>query len=65
MKRKIFSFTAAALPFFASAHPGHGDTEGYTIIHYFTEPQHLIVTGLLMITTIVLVKYIRRERQIK
>lgn len=32
------------LPFITMAHPGHGETEGYTIIHYFTEPMHAIIT---------------------
>lgn len=41
--RKLFSFlfvfsaTTAAF-----AHEGHGHTEGFTITHYFTEPEHVI-----------------------
>jgi len=33
-----------AFPLISSAHPGHGETEGYTIIHYFTEPMHAVIT---------------------
>lgn len=32
------------LPLITIAHPGHGETGGYTIIHYFTEPMHAIIT---------------------
>ena len=31
-------FTAAS----AFAHPGHGATDGYTITHYFVEPEHVL-----------------------
>ncbi|MBZ5859339.1 hypothetical protein [Flavihumibacter profundi] len=34
------------LPIATFAHPGHGETDGYTIIHYFTEPVHVIATLL-------------------
>ncbi|MCC5932964.1 MAG: hypothetical protein LAT75_00540 [Candidatus Cyclonatronum sp.] len=27
----------------ALAHPGHGDTEGHSLMHYLTEPMHAIV----------------------
>lgn len=31
-------------PLFVSAHPGHGGDDGFTIIHYFTQPVHMVVT---------------------
>lgn len=52
MKKVIatMSFFALCLPVICLAHPGHGNTGGYTITHYFTEPVHL-VTMLITLTT--------------
>ncbi len=33
---------AGLLPAVAFGHEGHGHTDGYTITHYFVEPQHLV-----------------------
>ncbi len=46
MKKLIaFILTAfSSFPLIASAHPGHGDTDGFTITHYFVEPDHAIIT---------------------
>ena len=48
------------LPLVSLAHPGHGETGGFTIIHYFTEPVHAVVS-LAVITAVVL--YIRNMRK--
>jgi hydrogenase/urease accessory protein HupE len=40
-----------SIPIIALAHPGHGDHthDGFSIIHYFTEPEHALVTiGILV-----------------
>jgi len=45
MKKIALVFTLLCtilLPMLSSAHPGHGETEGYTIIHYITEPVHVL-----------------------
>lgn len=61
--KKVIASLAALTPLLALAHPGHGETEGYTIIHYFTEPQHLLVTlGVMVLTTVFVVKE-RRKKQ--
>jgi hydrogenase/urease accessory protein HupE len=60
--KKIFatmSGLAAAPVLFA--HPGHGETEGFTIIHYFTEPTHAVVTVLAVAAVIGLYQYLRRR----
>jgi hypothetical protein len=49
-------------PFAGMAHPGHGETEGFTITHYFTEPVHAMVSVLLMAGIIFTVSYIRRKK---
>lgn len=32
------------------AHEGHGHTDGYTIIHYLTEPVHALAAGIAFAT---------------
>ena len=32
------------------AHEGHGHTDGYTIIHYLTEPVHAFAVGIAFVT---------------
>ena len=58
--KKLAAFMATLLPLFTMAHPGHGNTDGYTIIHYFLEPQHAIIT-LSIIAVVALI--ILRERK--
>jgi hypothetical protein len=47
-KITLLGLIASFLPFFSFAHEGHGHTHGFTITHYFVEPEHLI---LLLIAT--------------
>ncbi len=52
MKKKSIAAAVVALaPLFSQAHPGHGGTDGYTIIHYFVEMPHALFSwgGLLAI----------------
>jgi len=48
-----------AMPFIAVAHPGHGDHthDGFSIIHYFTEPEHALVTIGILVTIAVVFYY--------
>ena len=59
--KKYISLLATALPLAALAHPGHGGTDGWTITHYFVEPQHALAT-ILSIGGILLVGYAVRKR---
>lgn len=34
----------------ASAHPGHGDTDGFTVTHFLTEQAHIAVSMAVLIT---------------
>lgn len=65
MKKSTISLLALvmATPLVTIAHPGHGGTDGYTIIHYFTETAHLLVLGLATLTAFALVRHLRRKRQ--
>ena len=50
------------LPFTGMAHPGHGETEGYTITHYFTEPVHATVSVILLAGVLFTVSILRRKK---
>jgi hypothetical protein len=56
----LLALTAIA-PISLFAHPGHGETEGFSIIHYFTEPVHATVTVLGAIAVFLLYKTLRRN----
>ena len=61
--KKISCLLAASLPFLVFAHPGHGGSDGYTIIHYFSEPQHAIISLAVMAAAIVLIVRERNKRK--
>ncbi len=46
MKKSIAMLLTAfsSFPLIADAHPGHGEDGGYTIIHYFTQPVHAVLS---------------------
>lgn len=43
-KSVIASGLLGLLPLIGFAHEGHGTTGGYTIIHYFTESEHALIS---------------------
>jgi hypothetical protein len=50
MKKLTMAATLIGLaPLAVMAHPGHGETEGWSITHYFVEPEHAIYTYPLLI----------------
>ena len=34
----------------ASAHPGHGDTDGFTVTHFLTEQAHIAISMTVLLT---------------
>ncbi len=65
MKKRFLyiSLLGLLLPFAGLAHPGHGETGGYTIIHYFTEPVHAISSIGLLVATIFYIRLLDKKRQ--
>lgn len=59
--KKIIASAAVLMPLLTMAHPGHGETDGYTIIHYFTEPQHAIITFGILAAAVVYIAWERRK----
>jgi hydrogenase/urease accessory protein HupE len=63
---RLASIIAMLTPLSLLAHPGHGahDHEGgYTIIHYFTQPSHAIVSVAVLAITAILIRNLRRKNQ--
>ena len=61
---KFFKFLMIIVTLFAPytifAHPGHGDHSGFTITHYFTEPEHIAL--LILIVSAIVVFAVRRKK---
>ena len=63
MKKLAASLSSFIVPLITFAHPGHGDTDGYTIIHYFKEPLHLIVFAAVTLVAVLYFRYLKRKEQ--
>lgn len=63
MKKAIISFLLlSGIPFFSLAHEGHGHTHGFTITHYIIEPEHALLTWLVVAFTIGYIWLKRRKK---
>ena len=60
--KQLCAFIFTLLPSLLFAHPGHGETEGFTIKHYMVEPEHVIVAVLALAVTIF---FLGRKKEIK
>ncbi len=49
----------------AWAHPGHGETNGHSLMHYFTEPAHVIplIAVIALAVGLFLVMYAKRKKR--
>jgi len=56
-------FTVLCMPLISLAHPGHGETDGYTIIHYFIEPMHAVFTYSILLGAVAYIFYTRKSKQ--
>jgi len=67
MKKIAFAFVclfaAIAAPIITYAHPGHGTSDGYTIIHYFTEPSHIIMLVAVVLVSVGISHYADKKNQ--
>lgn len=61
--KKSLSGVLMLLPFALNAHPGHGDHthDGFSVIHYFTEPEHIAVIVTLLVTVVIALMIRRRS----
>ncbi|MFN8253840.1 MAG: hypothetical protein U0V75_18345 [Ferruginibacter sp.] len=61
MKKYFLSALALLSTLGVFAHEGHGHTHGYTIKHYFTEPQHALPLLAAVAAVVVLVNYFHKK----
>ncbi len=64
-KKYLFGFLALLLPLSMLAHPGHGQSEGFTITHYFVEPIHVIAFVGVMFVVIIGIRWKRHKNKIQ
>jgi len=63
--KKVLIAASLLIPFIGFAHDGHGETSGFTIIHYFVEPSHAIYTWSFIAGGLILAKYLRGRKASK
>ncbi|HRF91196.1 MAG TPA: hypothetical protein PLF65_10395 [Desulfobacter postgatei] len=53
-----------SLPELMLAHPGHGDHshDGWSIIHYFTQPEHALVSIAIVLSLAVVVIVMKKSK---
>ena len=61
--KALLLFLVSAIPMISLAHPGHGETGGYTITHYMVEPVHLVISVVALSAIVFLVSQLRRNKQ--
>lgn len=65
MKKYVtISFALLAVmmfPLLSMAHPGHGEHGGFTITHYFTEPEHIALLALVIAAIVYFVVRARKK----
>jgi hypothetical protein len=63
---QLATLLATLSPLSLLAHPGHDGHDhdgGYTIIHYFTQPAHAVVSLTVLAITVILIRNLRRKNQ--
>lgn len=63
MKKIAVVIVTAVTPLIIYAHPGHGSTDGYSIIHYFVEPVHAVVTWSVLAAAFLYIRATRKRNQ--
>ncbi|MCR9261775.1 MAG: hypothetical protein NXH95_18820 [Pseudomonadaceae bacterium] len=48
MKLKVALTLLALLPLSATAHDGHGSSQAHSLLHYLTEPLHIIPVAIVV-----------------
>jgi hypothetical protein len=64
MKKLLFwLIVSITTPFICLAHPGHGSSDGYTITHYFVEPEHALFTWSFLVAGFFLISFYKLKKE--
>ncbi|MEI7473093.1 MAG: hypothetical protein WCJ85_12605 [Chitinophagaceae bacterium] len=58
----VFCTLALFLPVITMAHPGHGETGGFTITHYFLEPVHAVISIGVLALVVFMIKLLSGKK---
>lgn len=61
IKKAAMSAAALLSPFFIMAHEGHGHTHGFTVKHYFVEPEHVLAGITIIFAAVVTGVYLSKR----
>jgi hypothetical protein len=61
----ILSLLVLFMPLISLAHPGHGETAGYSITHYFVEPVHVVISLSVLVAIVLYIRHLGRNKQPK
>jgi hypothetical protein len=62
-KFSIAGLASLLTPFICLAHEGHGTSNGFTITHYFVEPEHAIYTWSFLVASFFLISFYRLKKR--
>lgn len=64
MYKRIIAFLLSGSPLLGFAHPGHGGhgDSGFTVKHYFVEPEHALMS-LLTVSLLLIGYYVYKNRK--
>ena len=61
--KSLLLTVSTALPALLIAHPVHGASEGFSFLHYLTEPMHAIITLGAIVAVYAGIRYFRRKKE--
>ncbi|HMS99955.1 MAG TPA: hypothetical protein PLQ57_16005 [Saprospiraceae bacterium] len=64
LSKVVLVLIIVSLPELMLAHPGHGDHshDGWSIIHYFTQPEHALVSIAIVLSLAVVVIVMKKSK---
>lgn len=61
--KSLLLLASTIFPALLMAHPGHGETEGFSFLHYLTEPMHALITLGAIVAVYAGIRYFRSKKE--
>jgi hypothetical protein len=60
--KNLVTFLLLVSPVFTFAHPGHGSSDGNSLLHYFSTPEHAIpAIAIALLVAVVLFRKVKKS----